>query len=156
MTPIIVPTTMTSGKAIHEGIGWLVKKNPNEGSIQPAAREQVSPTTAPTERSMPPVRMTKVCPAATIEITAACCAMFARLLVERNGGAVTQKKPTTSRSPSSEPSWLMIDSSLGSCQGRGLPSGEASDVSSGGAAPPAVGSGAPIIPRFLASLVVIG
>ncbi len=56
-----------------------------------------SPTIEPTERSMPPVMMTKVMPMARKALSATCFDIRIRLAVERKFGANIEKKAITAK-----------------------------------------------------------
>src|SRR5262245_36698285 len=54
-----------------------------------------NPTIEPTDRSMPPVTMTKVMPIARKALSATCLDIRIRLAVDRNVGTVSEKKTIT-------------------------------------------------------------
>ncbi len=53
------------------------------------------PATAPTERSMPPVRITSVMPIASSPVMATCWVIISRFDGVRKLGTITLKKPIT-------------------------------------------------------------
>ena len=55
------------------------------------------PATAPTDKSMPPVRMTSVMPMASRPVIATCWVMISRLEAVRKLGTITLKNAITSR-----------------------------------------------------------
>ena len=57
-----------------------------------------SPTIEPTDKSMPPLRMTNVIPMARIALIATCLTRIERLPVVRNSGDSTEKRPTAGTS----------------------------------------------------------
>ena len=70
------------------------------GSLSPSliimpATMAVRPTMEPTERSMPPVRITKVMPMPRMALMATCLAMISMLATARKFGAITAKMMVT-------------------------------------------------------------
>ena len=63
--------------------------------IRPPASMPVRPTTEPTDRSMPPVMMTKVMPRASMPYSATCLATMVSVLGWRNEEDAKLKKMTS-------------------------------------------------------------
>ena len=72
-------------------------------AIRMAATTPLKETMASTDRSMPPVRMTNVWPAATTPMAAASSASSMTLVGERNAGAVTHRNTPMINSTNSGP-----------------------------------------------------
>ena len=80
--PMATPTSSVTRMAIQIG---------KPAFIIMATMTVAKPTTAPTERSMPPVMMTKVWPTAMIAIIEPCRSRFAMLLAEAKLGVATDR-----------------------------------------------------------------
>ncbi len=72
-------------------------------AIRMAATTPLNETIASTDRSMPPVRMTKVCPTATTPIAAASRPISSRPVGVRNAGAVSHSPRNMTSSTASGP-----------------------------------------------------
>lgn len=92
-TPKIATQRITSG-TLKKRMSPFHSGRPLVSSA-PATMPQI-PATAPTDKSMPPVRMTSVMPMASRPVIATCWVMISRLEAVRKLGTITLKNAITS------------------------------------------------------------
>ncbi len=90
--PFTAPSAIPAARAIATTSQVCTKTTPpSDGSTRPRLTRPPAimpqrPTTDPTDKSMPPLRMTNVMPMARMALIATCLIKMARLPVDRNSG----------------------------------------------------------------------